>query len=78
MSPDARWSRWRSVDPADTSFEDRPQPLDVRLETLDAELRAAGTRARLAVQGSTQPTRYFSQRLRARVFAMLAGPRSEG
>ena len=75
MSPDGRFARWRSVEPPDATLEDRPQPLDVRLESLDAELRAAGARARLAVQGSTQPTRYFSQNLRARVLAMLAGPK---
>ena len=78
MSPDTRVRRWRSVEPPDASFEDRPQPLDVRLETLDAELRAAGARARLAVQGSTQPTRYFSQQLRERVLAFLAGTRRDG
>jgi len=77
MSPDARFARWRSVEPPDASVEDRPQPLDVRLETLDAEPRAAGARARRAVQGSTQPTRYFSQGLRARLAALLAGPRSD-
>ena len=75
MSPDARWNRWRSVEPPDAAFEDRPQPLDVRLEALDAELRAAGNRARLASQGSTQPTRYYSQTLRSRVLHMLAGSR---
>lgn len=75
MSPDTRLRRWRSVEAPDTTFEDRPQPIDVRLEALDAELRAAGTRARLASQGSTQPTRYYSQTLRSRVLHLLAGPR---
>ena len=74
MSPDARSSRWRSVDPPGTAPEDQPLPLDVRLEALDAELRAAGVRARAAVRGSTQPTRYFSQQLRSRVLAMLNRP----
>lgn len=55
-------------------MDDRPQPLDVRLETLDAELRAAGARARLAAHGSTQPTRYYSHHLRARLIAFLTGP----
>ena len=58
-------------------MEDRPQPLDVRLETLDAELRAAGARARLAAQGSTQPTRYYSHHLRGRLMAFLSGPSRE-
>lgn len=76
MSPDARGSRWRSVDSPGSTPEDQPLPLDVRLEALDAELRAAGARARAAVRGSTQPTRYFSQQLRSRVLSLLTRPAS--
>ena len=72
MSPDARGTRWRSVDPPGSAPEDQPLPLDVRLEALDAELRAAGARARAAGRGSTQPTRYFSQQLRSRLLSLLS------
>jgi hypothetical protein len=74
MSPDARGTRWRSVDSPGSAPEDQPLPLDVRLEALDAELRAAGARARAAVRGSTQPTRYFSQQLRSRLVSLLTRP----
>jgi hypothetical protein len=74
MSPDARGGRWRSVDPPGSAPEDQPLPLDVRLEALDAELRAAGARARAAVRGSTQPTRYFSQQLRSRLVSLFTRP----
>jgi hypothetical protein len=78
MSPDVRGSRWRSVDAPGSAPEDQALPLDVRLEALDAELRAAGTRARAAGRGSTQPTRYFSQQLRSRVVSLLTRPGPRG
>jgi len=39
-------------------------PIDVELEALDAELEAAGNRARRTLNGQRQPTRYFSIELR--------------
>ncbi len=73
-SPDARATRWRVVSPDDPLDEGRRVPMDVELEALDAQLGAAGARARLAGRGSTQPTRFFAQALRARMLQSLAGP----
>jgi hypothetical protein len=42
-------------------------PLDSDLESLAAELDAAGTQARRALHGRTQPTRVFANDLRARL-----------
>jgi len=39
-------------------------PIDIELEALDAELEAAGNRARRTLNGQRQPTRYFSIELR--------------
>jgi hypothetical protein len=39
-------------------------PIDIELEALDAELDAAGNRARRTLNGQRQPTRYFSIELR--------------
>jgi hypothetical protein len=74
MSRDERGG-WRVVAAPDATDEPREVPLDVELERLDAELRAAGARARLAVRGSTQPTRFFSQELRQRLLSRAATPR---
>ena len=73
MSPDSRTIQWLPVDPAASTTERRTVPLDVELERLEAELRAAGARARLAGYGVTQPTRFFSQQLRSRLIASLEG-----
>ena len=48
-----------------------PVPIDVELEALDAELESAGARARRTLNGSRQPTRYFSLELRAELLEML-------
>jgi hypothetical protein len=40
-------------------------PIDVELVGLDSELAAAGRQARVALQGRTQPTRYYTLQLRA-------------
>ena len=74
MSRDARGG-WRVVAAPDPAEERLEVPLDVELERLDAELRAAGARARIAVRGSTQPTRFFAQQLRERLLAGAATPR---
>ena len=50
----------------------RPVPIDVQLEALDAELEAAGVRARLMLNGQRQPTRYFSLGLRQVLLDTLA------
>jgi hypothetical protein len=71
MSPEIGRGRWRSVDPPGFSPDRRAVPLDVELEGLDAKLRAAGARARLAGRASAQPTRYFSQQLRSRLLTFL-------
>jgi hypothetical protein len=39
-------------------------PIDIELEALDAELEAAGNRARRTLNGQRQPTRYFAIELR--------------
>jgi hypothetical protein len=46
-------------------------PIDVELEALDAELDAAGARARRTLNGQTQPTRYFALLLRERLLAAV-------
>jgi hypothetical protein len=48
-------------------------PLDVELASLDAELQAAGARARLMLNGQRQPTRYFSLQLRQSLLDGLTG-----
>ncbi len=73
-SPDARATRWRVVGADDPPIEARHVPMDVELEALDAQLSAAGARARLAGRGSTQPTRFFAQQLKARMVRALPGP----
>jgi hypothetical protein len=70
-SPDARSRRWHVVGEHDPSADVRRVPLDVELEALDGQLSAAGARARLAAHGSTQPTRFFAQQLRATVLRSL-------
>ncbi len=72
-SPDARSRRWRVVGAEDPPTDPRRGPLDVELEVLDAQLAAAGARARLAARGSTQPTRFFVQQLRGAVLRSLDG-----
>lgn len=52
--------------------ETRTVPLDVNLGSLDRDLTAAGLLARAAGRGSTQPTRYFTQQLRARALEALS------
>jgi hypothetical protein len=49
-------------------------PFDADLEALDAELDAAGTQARRALHGRTQPTRVFGNDLRARLLGSLVAP----
>jgi hypothetical protein len=78
MSREIGRGRWRSVDPPGAAPDRRPIPLDVELEGLDAQLRAAGARARLAGRGVTQPTRFFSQQLRSRLVASLVDRRARG
>lgn len=43
--------------------------LDVDLVALDSELEAAGRQAGRALRGRTQPTRFYSIELRARLLA---------
>ena len=77
MSPDARVRRWRVVGAEEGAPDHRRVPLDVELEALDGQLSAAGARARLAGRGTTQPTRFFAQQLRANSLRALdrgAGP----
>lgn len=71
MSPDSRGGRWRLVDPPEALADPPRIPVDVELERLDAGLRAAGARARLAGRATTQPTRYFAQQLRIELIARL-------
>ena len=71
MSPDARSRRWRVVGAEESSPDQRRVPVDVELEALDRQLAAAGVRARLAGRGTTQPTRFFAQQLRARTLQAL-------
>jgi hypothetical protein len=47
-------------------------PLDVELVGLDSELAAAGRQARVALQGRTQPTRYYTLQLRARLLERVS------
>jgi hypothetical protein len=49
-------------------------PLDADLASLDAELGAAGTQARRALYGRTQPTRVFASGLRDRLLGTVATP----
>ena len=77
MRPSDRGTRW--IPPVDGGFN----LLDADLETLDAELEAAGAHARKALHGQTQPTRFFAGRLRGQLLASFeaaatpaAGPRS--
>jgi hypothetical protein len=49
-------------------------PFDADLEALHAELDAAGTQARGALHGRTQPTRVFGNDLRARLVGSFAAP----
>lgn len=62
------------VGPADEGYEVADTLLDVDLVALDAELEAAGAQARRSLHARTQPTRYFSIELRARLLPRLAGP----
>jgi len=48
-----------------------PVPLDIELEGLDAELDAAGIRARRTLNGHRQPTRYFSIELGRQLLELL-------
>jgi hypothetical protein len=48
-------------------------PFDAELETLDRELAAAGAQARLMLYGRSKPTRVFTNQLRARLLAGVAG-----
>ena len=66
-SPDRRPVQWHVVGDDVAPPEARRVPLDVTLEALDAQLAAAGARARLAARGSNHPTRYFAQQLRGLV-----------
>lgn len=77
-SPDARSRRWRVVGAEDPLADVRRVPLDVELEALDTQLAAAGARARLAARGTTQPTRFFTQQLRATVLRSLDGREPAG
>ncbi len=47
-------------------------PLDVELVGLDSDLAAAGRQARVALQGRTQPTRYYTLQLRARLLERVS------
>lgn len=49
-------------------------PIDIELEALDAELEAAGARARAMLNGRRQPTRFFSLRLRQALLDALGEP----
>jgi hypothetical protein len=50
--------------------EGRPLgPLDADLVALDAQLTAAGARARLALRSRTQPTHWFELELRRRLLS---------
>lgn len=46
-------------------------PVDADLEALDAELTAAGAHARRMLYGRSQPTRVFTNQLRARLLGRL-------
>lgn len=50
--------------PVGGPIEDAADPGAQGLARLDAQLRTAGAQARLALQGTTQPTRWFAQHLR--------------
>jgi hypothetical protein len=63
MRPDDQEVMARTTDPA------RTMPLDADLQALHGELEAAGAQARRALHGRTQPTRVFSNDLRARLVA---------
>lgn len=64
------------VAPVDERFEPMSDaPLDVELVALDSELGAAGRQAGRALHGRTQPTRYYSMELRARLLARFTTPR---
>jgi hypothetical protein len=64
------------VRPADEGHEAPETLLDVELVALDSELDAAGGQARRSLHGRTQPTRYFSIELRARLLGRLVGSTS--
>lgn len=49
-------------------------PLETALAALDDELAAAGAQARRALQGSTQPTRVFTNRLREHLLGQIGAP----
>ncbi len=49
-------------------------PFDADLETLDEELSAAGDQARRMLYGRSQPTRLFSNELRARLLGLAELP----
>jgi len=72
VRPDGRSRGWSPVGDSTDGGADGYGPLDARLESLDAELEAAGIQARRSLQGRTQPTRFFSIGLRER---LLAGDR---
>ena len=56
------------VQPDEEVLEPQPEgPMDVDLMALDSELATAGRQARRALHGRTQPTRYFTLQLRARL-----------
>ena len=69
MRPDDRMSAFD--DPADPGMD---LPFDADLESLHAELAAAGQHARRVLYGRTQPTRLFSNQLRAHLLGEIAAP----
>ena len=61
--------------PLEEGFEPMPDaPLDIDLVAVDAELGAAGRQAGRALHGRTQPTRYYSMELRARLLSRFETP----
>ena len=65
-----RDDRWVPIDGGDAPAS---VPFDADLEALDAELDAAGAQARRALHGKSQPTRVFSNDLRARLVGAFPG-----
>ena len=51
-------------------------PVDADLESLDAELAAAGAHARKVLYGRSQPTRVFANELRSHLLGMFEAPNS--
>jgi hypothetical protein len=69
MRPDDRQSAFDDL--ADPGMD---LPFDADLESLHAELAAAGQHARRVLYGRTQPTRLFSNQLRAHLLGEMAAP----